>query len=280
MRNAEGASQGTALCAMSCRGVPQSTSTTPGRETAPPIVTRHVPGCAAVPRARKGSGPCRAIERDVGQCLSVVHECGKSADTQRRALVAPVQWEWFSPVDPLSQRRLLARDKPGGRPDEVLGHDRVPTFGALVDRTVHRVGDGIPPLGNAHEYLVRPARGRQQLGPVEDEVGGSCQQDLVLVAGRLALHAVDNEDPSPSIRIGHGELGPGREGSSATTRQSGRFEGRDECLLPGHMRESGRPQGAVGRQVAGEVDWVTEEMMPDGAGRFVRLARRFPLDIH
>ena len=47
--------------AMSMSGVPRSTSTTPGCGTAPPIVTREVPGSSTSPWARNASGPVLAI---------------------------------------------------------------------------------------------------------------------------------------------------------------------------------------------------------------------------
>ncbi len=88
------------------------------------------------------------------------------------------------------------------------------------------------PCGMHTRISLRAARSGQHLGSVEDQVGSPGQKDLVLVAGRLALHAVHDEDAPPAIGRGGGEFRPGREGPPASPGQSGGLQGADQRVLP------------------------------------------------
>ena len=72
---------------MSHRGVPLSTSTTPGWATAPLRVTRQVPGLLGHPAGPKRSGTVAGDEGDVGQRLGVVHQGRALLDAEWNALV-------------------------------------------------------------------------------------------------------------------------------------------------------------------------------------------------
>ena len=76
--------------------------------------------------------------------------------------------------------------------------------------------------------------GAGQLGrgdrPVQDQVRGHEQQHLVLVAGRLALHAVADDGRAEPGGGQGAQLGRRREGRSTPARQPGAFDLADEVL--------------------------------------------------
>ena len=67
-----------------------------------------------------------------------------------------------------------------------------------------------------------------QLQPVQDQVRGGPQQCLVLVAGRLALGAVADDDRGALLARDGRELAVGGERRTAASGQAGRLDGVDE----------------------------------------------------
>ena len=58
------------------------------------------------------------------------------------------------------------------------------------------------------------------------------QQHFVLVAGRFAFHAVDDDRSAAPMGAGCAKFDPGRKPSAPSSRQSGRFQAGRERALP------------------------------------------------
>ncbi len=73
---------------------------------------------------------------------------------------------------------------------------------ALGDGLRHHGRDAVAADGDADDDPRGPTERSQILRTIEDEVGRPGQEQLVLVAGRLALHAVDQQRPARAGRHG------------------------------------------------------------------------------
>ena len=118
---------------------PSSISCTPGRATAPESVTSAVPGASTVPASRNQRGPNRAIERKLGECLGVLHECRpvvEAALERERRLERRLG---RTSGHGLQQRRLLAGDEPVGHGGDAERHAVEAPLSPLGDGRLDRV---------------------------------------------------------------------------------------------------------------------------------------------
>ena len=182
------------VCDVDQSGVPRSISTTPGCSTAPESVTSDVPGSSTSPWARKASGPVRAI---IATWASVSALCTSAPDVRCAGRCpCPVGTTGSdSPgIDPTHQRRLLAGNEAVGGPDQGLGapgRSRASTRSASA-RATAAATCRVPRARRPTSPRCAAGRG-QELRAVEDQVGRPDEQQLVLVAGRFALHGVDDD---------------------------------------------------------------------------------------
>ena len=159
------------------------------------------------------------------------------------------------------ERGLLPRHVAVGRAEHDLGDGRAAGPDALGQGQRDGGRHLLAALGHAHGDPAGPAGRGHQLGAVEHQVRGPEEQQLVLVAGRFALHGVDDDGPAAAGGVGHGELDGGREARPAPARQPGRLERGDERLAPGPPGRGRERHGAQAGHVAGQVGGVTEEVV-------------------
>ena len=156
-----------------------------GDERGPGVFDQAVgPECV-----RAGAGD----HRHVGQRLRVVDEGAAAPYAQGRALVRAEGREGLAGLDPARQGRLLAGDEAVRRPHHRFGDGRTTGCGAFGERLRHRGGDLVAALGHAHRRALRAAGRGEELRAVEHQMGRPDEEELVLVAGRLALHGVHED---------------------------------------------------------------------------------------
>ncbi len=244
---------------MSISGAPRSISTTPGCSTAPETVTRDVPGSSSRPWDLNASGPMRAI---IATCASVSALC-TSAPFRPMRRVVPLSGRKKGSDSPVSTQLASADSSPamkrsGGRTMD-FGNGRVAGGRALVQRACHRRGDLMPPFRHTDDHPVCADGGGQELGAVEHQVRRTNEQKLVLVAGRLALHAIDEDGAARPSGVGDRELDSGREAGPAPAGQAGGLEHGDEGVTPTMARRSGQRDGTQGGDVTGQVGRIAEQ---------------------
>ena len=227
---------------------------------------RDVPGILeqAVGPERVGAGA--GDHGHVRQGLGVVHQRALAADAQGRALVRAEGREGLAGLDPAGQRRLLAGDEAVGWVHHRLGTRRAAGGHALVHRPRHGGGDMVAPLGHADGDPARAAGRGEELRAVEHEVGRADEEQLVLVAGRLALHGVDDHRAAGTGGVRDGELDGGREPGPTAARQARGLEHRHECLAPTPGAGPRQRHRAQCGHVAGQVGGVAEQPVAPGGG--------------
>ena len=94
------------------------------------------------------------------------------------------------------------------------------------------------PSGTHTVTRSRPAGRGEELRAVEHEMGRPDEQELVLVAGRLALHGVDDDGAAGPAGVRHGELDGGREAGAAPAGQARGLEHGDEGVAPAAGRRA------------------------------------------
>jgi hypothetical protein len=62
----------------------------------------------------------------------------------------------------------------------------------LCNGLVHRGGDIVTTNWDTDDNLTGSAHGGEILRTIKDKMGSSSEEQLVLVTGRLSLHAIDN----------------------------------------------------------------------------------------
>ena len=249
-----------ARLARSIRGVPRSTSTTPGLHRARDG-DQGGAGLLGQPAGAEGLGSGSGDHGDVGQRLGVVHQRPAAPMRSARPLSGRKDGRDRPDRSSASADSSPATKRSGGRtrtsgtgaqPPPALGHGR------------ERGGDVVAACGHAHGDPSRPACRGQQLRPVEHEVGRPQQEQLVLVAGGLALHGVDEDGAARAGGVRHGQLDRRREPGPPTARQPRGLEHRHERLAPppgaraaagtGPASPRGRPGRSDGR-AAGSGRW-------------------------
>ena len=153
---------------------------------------RHQRGTGRVrPSARvERVGPVAGDERHVRHGLHVVHERRAVVELEGDALVRTPRRRAGAAAQPRHQRRFLTRHVPAGHAQHLDGIGRC--LVALGERATHRQRHVAPPGGHAHHDPRRVHDPRRQLGSVEHQVRRTCHEHVVLAAGRLALHGVDD----------------------------------------------------------------------------------------
>ena len=79
---------------------------------------------------------------------------------------------------------------------------------------------------------LAPTASAAERDPVQDQVRRAGQQRLILLAGRLALHAVRDDDGRAPLRGDRAHLDPGRESCAAAAGQPGSGDLVDEAMPP------------------------------------------------
>src|SRR4029450_5258475 len=87
-----------------------------------------------------------------------------------------------------------------------------------------------------------------QLQPVEHQVRRGPEQELVLLARRLAFRTVGNDDRAPTPVYGGGQLGCRRKSGSASTSEAGGVHVRDQPSLASAVRQGGRTKRGARRE--------------------------------
>ena len=134
-------STGRPRSAMSHKGVPRSTSTTPGWATAPLTVTRQVPGSSAIPRARNGPGPWRAIRATWARVSVLCTRAGRLPMRNGMPLSGRKTGNDRADVDPVDQCRFFAGGEPIGRLNDLFPHPGVPMPCPFRHSVTHCGGD-------------------------------------------------------------------------------------------------------------------------------------------
>ena len=161
------------------------------------MVTSDVPGSSRMPRARNCLGTHPGDHGQVREGLGVVHErspsCDAAAGFPCRAGTTAVT---ASLTQPTRADSSPATKRSGGRTNgSVAGAQRAAVRSAMARTTAEATCSR--PSGT--QTVIRAERrlaAANELGPVEHQVRGPEQQELVLVAGRLALHGVDHHGPT------------------------------------------------------------------------------------
>ena len=129
----------------------------------------------------------------------------------------------------------------------------------LVDGALHRDGDRLTAGRDAHDDPAGAAHGGEELCAVEHEVRRPGQEDLVLVARRLAFHAVHHEGSALTVGSGRAQLCRRRKGAAPAAQQTRQLEARDEGLLPRAVDARRDGEWPVGVDVVHEVDRMAEK---------------------
>ena len=133
----------------------------------------------------------------------------------------------------------------------------------LLDRREHAVDEPVPGARQAQVRLARADGLGRQRDAVQHQVRRAGQQRLILLARRLALHAVRDHDGRPALRGDGAHLRPGREAGAAAPGQPGRRHLVEQAMpaAPGDVRE--RPvNGSVLAQRRGPVGVLPADREP------------------
>jgi hypothetical protein len=128
----------------------------------------------------------------MGQRLDVVDQRGPPVDAALEGPRRRAGGRGRAAVEPVHQRGLLPGDVAGRDRGEPHLHRRLgpPALGEGAGDGAERRGGRVV---DADDHLLGADRGRSQQRPVQDQVRGGREQQLVLAAGRLALGAVDHD---------------------------------------------------------------------------------------
>ena len=180
--------------------------------------------------------PGTGDQGDVRERLDVLDEGRPAVDAALEGSRRDRRGPRVALVHVVDRGRLLARDVPLGRGDQLDGDARVepgPASRPLGQRTRDGGPGGAVRLADVEDDAPRTDRGGRELGAVEHEVRPAGHEDAVLGAERLALGAVDEHD-----RVAAGPLGDGRplardrEPGAAATEEAGGVELRDQRRAP------------------------------------------------
>ena len=189
----------------------------------------------------------------MGQGLHVLHQ-GRGAT--QAALAHPRRLERGqrgTAAEPVHHRRLLAGQEPRRGLRDRHGEPVQAAGGPVGQRAQDlRAGGSVQVevgLGGADRF-------GGQLQAVEHEVRRELQQELVLVAGRLALRAVGHDHRAALLSMSRAHAGPGdrgqlpvhREGRAAAAGEAGRLDVCDERAGLVAVR-----RGTVASQVGAQV---------------------------
>ncbi len=210
----------------------------------------------------EGIGPRPGDHRDVGQRLGVVDQRAAAADAEGGALVGSEGRQGATRVDPADERRLLPGDEAVGRPHEHLGDRRASRRGPFGHGRRDGGGDLLAAFGHADRDPTGAARRGEELGAVEHQVRRAQQEQLVLVAVRLALHRVDEDRAAPAGGVRHGQLDRRREPGPAAPRQARGLQHRHERLTPSPGARRWQRDRPERRHVPGQVGRMAEEAVP------------------
>jgi hypothetical protein len=154
--------------------------------------------------------------------------------------------------------------EPIGGTDQNLADPGLPIDVALVDGAGHGGGNLVSSSRDTYDDLLRATDRGQDLGSIENEVRSSREQDLVLVAGGLAFHTVDNDDSPDAVGVGRRKFDRRREGATAPAGKTRLGQFLHEPLLPSEVWPDGQGKGTQGMKITVEVDWVPEHAVAYG----------------
>ena len=107
-----------------------------------------------------------------------------------------------------------------GRLNDLFLHPGVPRARSFPNGMTHCSGTGDAAGREADNDSIASAQGGEVLGAIEHQVGSSDQQQLILLAGRLSLHGVDDNGPSDAGGVGERKLYGCGKGPAAAAGQT------------------------------------------------------------
>ena len=162
-------------------------------------------------------------------------------------------------LDPVRQGRFLAGNEAVRWPDDFFSHFGVAMLWRAPPWRCSLRRDGVAPDRDAHHDSIGAAQGAQVLRAIEDQVGCPGQEQLVLVAGRLALHAIDHDGPAPAERasaslIAVGNAPPPRPASPEASRLA-------KSVLPRSVAAERHVERAMRFDVSAQIGRMAEKMV-------------------
>ena len=206
-------------------------------------------------------GPCRTISAICASVSALWTSAGRFSI--RRAVLLSVRksGQGHSPVDEVHQRRFLTGHKAVRWPYDGFAHSGVAGRTSLGDGLRHHSCDAVAVDGDTDHNPRRSAQRSQILCSVEHQVRGPRQEQLVLVAGRLALHAVHQQRSAIARGACDGELDGRGKAAPTPPRQPGLLDARRQGVLPRRAAPEPYRQGTVCLDVAGEITRLAEQAM-------------------
>ncbi len=240
---------------MSSTDVPVGTSTTPGEPTAPPTLTRVVPGADGAPTEANHSPPNRATSARCARVSAFCTRVGRPAAPRWNGTVG-IHRHADALADPVRERALLAGHVAGRRRHQPDGQWVDAGGLALVQR---RIEDGHQGGAAVHgdERIRGTDRAGRQGDPVEHQVRRVGDEHRVLAARGLALHRVgDDHRVTRAAQSATGgralhdraKLALGREPAAAPASEPGRGHLVDEAA---GSRAAPRPHEGQGSDRTG-----------------------------
>ena len=223
------------------------------------MVTREVPGSSTRPWARKASGPVRAI---IATWANVSALWTRAPRRPMRKAV-PLSGrkdgrDWPDSTQCARADSSPAMKRSGGR-TICSGTGAQPAAARSASARDTAAATWSRPSGTHTVDPLRAAGRGEELRAVEHQMGRPDEEELVLVAGRLALHGVHKDGAAGPAGVRHGELDGGREAGAAAAGQAGGLEHRHERVAPSGGAVSGQRDGTQGGDVAGQVGRVAEQ---------------------
>jgi hypothetical protein len=209
----------------------------------------------------KRSGTVAGDESDVGQRLGVVHQGRAFSYAEWNAFVRAKNRSGARRFQPVGQRGFFTCDEAIGREDEFFAHPDVTLCPPLLHGMTYCSDNSDAAVGHADHDAITATQGGKVLGPVEHQVGRTREQNLVLAAGRLSFHRIDDDDAALAGRLGNGQFHGGGKGSTSTTCEARLFQAGHETVLPGIAAPARHVEWAMGIEMPLQVSRLAQELV-------------------